>query len=101
FHDFFGQKGSEPGQFRAPWLVSVSRDGVILIVDKDSSRVQLFSKDGIFLHAIDVGAPIDGLAVDAAGRLYTAHKNLRQIEQWSAAGQLLRTFTGVEPGMKG
>ncbi len=101
YQDSFGQKGSEPGQFRAPWLVSVSRDGVVLVADKDASRVQFFSKDGVFLHAVDVGAPIDGMSVDTAGRLYTSHKKLKQIEQWSSAGQLLRTFTGVEPGMKG
>ena len=81
--------------------MAVSRDGVVLISDKDASRIQFFSKDGVFLHSIDVGAPIDGLAVDNAGRLYTAHRKLKQIEQWSSAGQLLRTFTGVEPGMKG
>jgi len=101
FLDSFGQKGSAPGQFRTPWLVAISRDGVVIAADKDTSRVQFFSKDGIFLHVIDVGAPIDGLAVDPAGRLYTAHRKLKQIEQWSSAGQLLRTFTGVEPGMKG
>jgi DNA-binding beta-propeller fold protein YncE len=101
YQDAFGQKGGEPGQFRTPWLLTVSRDGVVLIADKDSSRVQFFSKDGVFLHAIDVGAPVDGLAVDPAGRLYTSHKKLKQIEQWSSAGQLLKTFTGVEPGMKG
>src|SRR5437016_5976746 len=97
----FGQKGSEPGQFRAPWLLAVSRDGVVLVADKDSSRVQFFSKDGVYLQAIDAGAPIDGLAVDPAGRLYTSHRKLKEIEQWSSAGQLLKTVTGIEPGMKG
>src|ERR1700687_1997959 len=101
YMDAFGQKGSEQGQFRAPWLLTVSRDGVVLVADRDSSRVQFFSKDGIFLHAIDTGAPVDGLAVDPAGRFYTSHKKLKQIEQWSPAGQLLKTFMGVEPGMKG
>jgi DNA-binding beta-propeller fold protein YncE len=101
YQDSFGQKGSEPGQFHTPWLVAVSRDGVVLVTDKDSSRVQFFSKDGIFLHAIDVAAPVDGLAVDAAGHLYTSHRKLKDVEQWSSAGQLMKTWTGVEPGMKG
>jgi len=101
FVDAFGQKGSDPGQFRSPWLVAVSRDGVVLVTDKDASRVRFFSKDGVYLQTIDVGAPIDGFAVDIAGRLYTAHRKLKQIEQWSSAGQLLRTVSGIEPGMKG
>ena len=44
----------------------------MVVSDKDASRVQFFSKDGVYLHAIDVGASIDGLAVDVTGRLYTA-----------------------------
>ena len=63
--------------------------------------MQFFSKDGIYLHDIQVGAPIDGLAVDLTGRICTIHKKLKQMEQWSGAGQLMRTVTGVEPGMKG
>ena len=101
YQDAFGQKGSEAGQFHTPWYLAVSRDGVVLVADKDSSRVQFFSKDGVFLHAIDVAAPIDGLAVDPAGRIYVSHKKLKDVEQWSSAGQLLKTWTGVEPGMKG
>jgi sugar lactone lactonase YvrE len=101
FLQSFGQKGTDPGQFHTPWLVAVSRDNVVLVTEKDGSRVQFFSKDGVFLHTIDVGTPIDGLAVDQAGRLFTAHRKLKLIEQWSSAGQLLRTYTGVEPGMKG
>jgi DNA-binding beta-propeller fold protein YncE len=101
FLDSFGQKGSDAGQFRTPWLVAVSRDGVVLISEKDASRVQFFSKDGIFLHMIDTGAPIDGLAVDQAGHIFASHRGLKQIDQWSSAGQLMRTVNGSEPGMKG
>lgn len=101
FLDAFGQKGSDAGQFRTPWQIAVSRDQVLVISDKDSTRVQLFSKDGVFLHAFDVGAAIDGLTVDTAGRIYTAHSKSKQIEQWSSAGQHLRTITGIEPGVKG
>ncbi len=101
FVDSFGQKGSEPGQFHTPWLVTVSRDGVVLVADKDAIRIQFFSKDGVFLRSIDVDAPIDGLAVDPAGRIYTASRKQKLIQQWSNAGQPLKTFTGVEPGLKG
>jgi DNA-binding beta-propeller fold protein YncE len=101
FLDSFGQRGAEPGQMKAPWLITISRDGVVLVVDKDASRVQLFSKDGVFLQAIETSTPIDGLTVDPAGRIYTTHQKTNLIEQRSSAGQLLKTWTGVEPGMKG
>lgn len=97
----FGEKGSEPGELHDPWSIAVSGDGVVFVSEKDGTRVQLFSHDGIFLRSLEIGTPIDGIAVDAAGRLYTSHSKLRLIEQWSAAGQLLRTFAGQEPGVKG
>ena len=97
----FGERGVGPGEFKAPWNISVSRDGVLAVADKDGERIQLFSKDGIYLHSIEVAYPIDGLSFDAAGRLYTTNSKLKQIDQWSAVGQLLRSFTGVEPGVKG
>jgi len=96
----FGERGSDPGQFKTPWTIAVSRDGVVVVADKEADHVQLFSKDGVFLHTLDVGAPVDGLAIDPAGRIYTSHVKLRQVEIWSPAGQLLKTFTGGEPGVK-
>ncbi len=101
FVDAFGQKGSSPGQFKSPWLIRISRDGVVIVVDKDSSRIQMFSRDGIFLQAIETGGPIAGLAVDPAGRIFTANPKIKQIEIRSSAGQLLKTWAGAEPGMKG
>lgn len=99
----FGERGSQPGQFRAPWHIAVSRDGVVAVADKDASRVQLFSKDGVFYSAFDTtdsAGPIDGLAVSAAGHIYTAHAKTKEIDQWTPAGQTLRSFNGVEPGVK-
>lgn len=96
----FGEKGSEPGQLKTPWLLDISADGTILVSEKEGSRVQLFSKDGIFLRLIETGAPIDGLAIDASGRIYVTHTKLKQIEQWSSVGQLIRTFLGQEHGVK-
>lgn len=101
FQDAFGEKGSEPGQFKEPTFIAVSQDGVVFVVDKQSSRIQLFSKDGVFYRALEIGYPIAGLTVDAAGRFYTINAKLRQIDGWTAAGQLWRTFSGVEPGVKG
>ncbi len=96
----FGEKGTEAGQFRSPQFLAISRDGVVAVVDKESPRIQLYSKDGVFLHSIETGASIDGIAIDAAGHLYCSHTKLKLVEQWSAAGQLLRTYAGAEAGVK-
>ena len=96
----FGEKGGGLGQFHDPWTIAVSRDGVVIVGEKDAPRLQLFSKDGIYLYGFDAGAPVDALAVDAAGHLYIGHIKLKQIQSYSAAGQWKKSFTGAEPGVK-
>ena len=64
-------------------------------------RVQLFSKEGVFFRSLPVSNPIDGVSFDASGRIYTLHTKLRQVDQWSTAGQRLKSITGSVPGVKG
>ena len=96
----FGEHGNGPGQMKSPWGLAISQDGVVVIADKGNQRLDLFSKNGIFLHSIDMGGEVEDVAIDAAGRIYTVNIKAHQIDQWSAAGQLLHSFTGAEPGRK-
>ena len=96
-----GEKGSDPGQFRAPWSLAISVDGTLLVADKGSSRVQLFSADGVYLQQFDAGIAVDALAVDPTGWIHTSHIKEHLLQTWSPAGQLHRTVTGDEPGVKG
>ena len=96
----FGERGSGAGQLNTPWGLAVSPDGAVIVGDKGNKRLQLFSKSGIFLHGIDTAAETEDIAVDAAGRLYALNAKTRQVDQWSAAGQPLRSFSGAEPGRK-
>jgi len=95
----FGEKGSAPGQFREPWSIAVSPDGVVAVADRQGTRVQFFSPDGIFLHAFDTGSPIDAIAIDPSARIYTAHGKTHTIHTWTAAGQMKGSWTGQEPGL--
>jgi len=97
----FGQKGGDPGQFQEPWLVAVSQDGVVIVGERDRSRLQLFSRDGVYLRSFDTESPVDGLAVDIAGMVYVAHAKARLVEKWSTVGQMMKSFSGIEPGVKG
>jgi DNA-binding beta-propeller fold protein YncE/tetratricopeptide (TPR) repeat protein len=97
----FGEEGAQPGQFHDPWSVAVSADGVVVVSERGGQRLEFFSHDGIYLKMIEVGSEIDGMTVDVAGRIYTANPRLRQIEQWSSEGQLIKSFSGREPVVKG
>ncbi len=96
----FGEKGNGPGQFNTPWTLAASHDGDLVIGEKDQSRLQLFSRDGVFLNAFDTGSAIDGLAINAGGKIYASHAKSHVVDQWSAAGQMLKSITGVEAGSK-
>lgn len=100
FLSMFGEKGVGPGQLKNPQSVAVSADGVVFVSEMGHSRIQLFSRDGVFYRALDAGQPVGAIAVDAAGRLYTLCLKTRDIQQWTSAGQMRRSVTGVEPGLK-
>jgi DNA-binding beta-propeller fold protein YncE len=96
----FGEKGSEAGQLQTPWTIALSRDGVLIVGEKDSGRIELFTREGLYLKGFATGAAVDGLVVDAVGRIYVSHAKLQSVEQWSNDGQRLKTWTGQEPGVK-
>lgn len=47
----FGERGSEPGQFREPIGVEVDEFENIYVADSQNSRVQVFDKEGKFLSS--------------------------------------------------
>jgi sugar lactone lactonase YvrE len=96
----FGERGPDAGQLRNPGGLAMSQDGVLIVGDRGNQRIQLFSRNGIFLHSLETASDSEDVAVDAAGRIYAINAKTRQIDQWSAAGQSLRSYTGAEPGRK-
>jgi hypothetical protein len=56
----WGQPGTGPGEFNLPHAVAVDSGGRVYIADRENSRVQIFSGDGVFITAWDwVGRPND------------------------------------------
>lgn len=68
----WGEPGDQPGQFHVPHGLVVRSDGVIVVADRENSRLQLFSASGRFLDEWrDVARPCQ-VALDPAGFLYVA-----------------------------
>lgn len=76
----FGQKGSAPGQFTRPWVLTVSSQGNVLVLDAETTLVQVFSPTGkllsqmagpdlAFYHPAGLAVAPDGtvLVVDTGG----------------------------------
>ncbi len=68
----WGEPGSGPGQFRLPHGVVVTRDGRVLVADRENDRVQVFDRDGTFLEEwLDLQRPTH-LCQDAQGLIYVS-----------------------------
>ncbi|VDK85505.1 unnamed protein product [Onchocerca ochengi] len=46
----FGSEGSADGQFCRPWGICCDNKGRIVVADRSNNRIQIFDKEGNFLH---------------------------------------------------
>ena len=65
----WGEPGGGPGQFRVPHGIAVNRSGVVYVVDRENSRIQLFTPKGEFISEwTDLARPSQ-LFIDRDGPL--------------------------------
>ncbi len=93
----WGRRGTAPGEFHTPHVVTLGRDGLLYITDRENDRVQVFDQAGRVqtvwpdLHSVDgFFATPDGLHYGSAG---IDHAVLRL----DPTGRVLDVW--AEPGM--
>jgi len=68
----WGEPGSGPGQFQLPHGVAVDSRGLVVVADRENSRLQFFTADGEFREQwTDVARPCN-VCVDPRGNLFVA-----------------------------
>lgn len=68
----WGEPGAGPGQFRIPHGIAVDEKGIVYVADRENSRIQLFTSEGVYLSEwTDVARPCQ-VFVDAGGNVYVA-----------------------------
>ncbi|MCA9879001.1 MAG: NHL repeat-containing protein [Thermomicrobiales bacterium] len=98
----FGGFGSNPGQFNEIGWGALDAKGAFWAPDSGNDRIQQFSPDGAFLQAIgpDLGTPTptalvldgpQGVALDAAGRIFIADTENARVVVLAATGTVLAT----------
>ena len=89
----WGEPGAGPGQFHVPHGIAVDRDGTVYVADRENSRIQLFTADGVFRGEwTDVARPCQ-VCFDREGRVYVAELGFRA-GRWPGTG-------AHEPGATG
>jgi DNA-binding beta-propeller fold protein YncE len=81
----WGEPGSGPGQFHVPHGLAVDREGTVYVADRENSRVQLFSPEGVYRGEwTDVARPCQ-LYIDRDGWVYVAELGFRA-GRWAGTG---------------
>jgi tetratricopeptide (TPR) repeat protein/DNA-binding beta-propeller fold protein YncE len=95
-----GRRGSDDGQFRDPQAIALHGNR-IYVADAGNDRVQVFSRDGVFLQKFEnaKGQPPRfkrpaALAVDGADNVYIADKDTRRVNVFAPKGDLLYALGG-------
>lgn len=108
----FGSHGSGYGQFSFPTGIGVSPAGEVFVMDQGNDRLQVFSRDGVYLRhkdfrkldADDNLVPTgrrQGVGLDVQGRVYLADAFQGNVKAYDAAGlAALATIGafGTQPG---
>lgn len=97
----FGKKGSDSGQFLKPLIAAVSPQGKLLVLDSETSWIQVFTPDGKFVTrfagpAMNLYHPA-GLAVSSDGTVAVADTGGNRVVLLDSSGKMKGSpLTGFE-----
>jgi hypothetical protein len=90
----WGEPGSGPGQFHVPHGLAVDKDGTVYVADRENSRLQLFTAEGVYQGEwTDVARPCQLFIDQQAGWIYVAELGFHA-GRWPGTGP-------PEPGAPG
>lgn len=93
----WGIRGTEPGQFHTPHVITLGRDGLLYVADRENDRVQVFDQSGR-VQAVWPGLhSIDGLYAASDGFIYGSAGIDNALLRLDRTGKLLDVW--AEPGM--
>jgi DNA-binding beta-propeller fold protein YncE len=84
----WGKPGNGPGEFTTPHAVRIHPDGRVLVADRENNRLQVFSREGEYIHEWrDLYHPMD-LYIDTSGMVYVSDQ-VPRLSMLSPEGKLL------------
>jgi DNA-binding beta-propeller fold protein YncE len=92
----WGGEGSEPGQFRVPHSIVMTRDGLLFVADRSNQRIQVFDRDGNFVReSRHPGTPCGLCLCRDQRHLFLAHGHAGTIMKLDLVGTVLG-ITGAQ-----
>lgn len=99
----WGGQGSNPGEFRYPATLGLTKDNVVCVVDVLNSRVQLFESNGKLLTTMGSWGVLPGqlfrpkgIAIDKKERFYISDSYMEVIEVFDERTQFLYVLGGSD-----
>ena len=99
YHSNFGSEGSDPGQFKYPFGITINSSGKVIIADRSNNRIQVFSPEGQFLYMFNKRGPgmedIKGptsVSIDSDDFVYVLEYNAYRISIFDNQGNFIKTF---------
>jgi len=95
----FGCEGTENGQFRHAQGLCVNSKGEIIVADHNNHRIQIFSKDGLFLRRFgaqgsDPGQfnQPEGVTTDKEDQIYVTEWSGHRVQIFNSGGHYISQF---------
>ena len=73
----WGAPGSGPGQFGIPHCLAMDSKGRLYVGDRDNNRIQVFTRDGMFLGQFTQFGRPSGIVIDRNDNLYVTDSESR------------------------
>jgi len=72
FQRTIGRTGTAPGEFRTPHAIEFDSQGRLIVADRHNHRIQILTKQGVFVAEYAAFGRTSGLAIDRNDVIYTA-----------------------------
>jgi hypothetical protein len=89
----WGRRGTEPGEFHTPHVVTLADDGLLYMTDRENDRIQVFTQAGEVVATWPGLHSVDGLHAAADGYLYGSSGIDRAVIRFDRRGNTLAVWT--------
>lgn len=89
----WGRRGTEPGEFHTPHVVTLAPDGLLYMTDRENDRIQVFTQAGEVVATWPGLHSVDGLHAAADGVIYGSAGIDRAVIRFDRGGKIRAVWT--------